>query len=73
VSKWYYCCFFILVLQSCWLLPALDARAQEIRAGKHVPESILHIIYAAAEGLKMLLLAASGIRMARLQNPSENK
>lgn len=62
----------ILVLQSCWLLPALDVRAQEIRAGRQVSKSILHIIYAAAEGLKMLLLVASGIRMARLTKPGEN-
>ena len=47
----------ILILQTFWLLPELDARAQLYMDGQTVQKSNLHFIYILGELLKVLLLS----------------
>jgi hypothetical protein len=47
----------ILLTQTFWLLPALDARALVYISGQTPPPSSLHLIYIIAEGVKLLSLA----------------
>lgn len=54
-----------VVVQSAWLLPALDARATAIVAGVAPPPSAHHSLYAALEAAKALLLAALSIIILR--------
>lgn len=51
----------ILVLQTLWLLPALDTRAELYISGASVPPSNIHLYYVAAEGIKMMALIVLGI------------
>ena len=51
----------VILTQSLWLLPRLDARVAAIIAGAVPPPSPLHVIYIAAEGLKTLWLLAFGL------------
>jgi uncharacterized membrane protein (DUF485 family) len=51
----------ILLAQTLWLLPALDARAGLHISGEPVPRSNLHIYFIAGELIKISLLAAWGI------------
>lgn len=55
----------ILVLQTVWLLPLLDARAEQIINGTVPPQSSLHLIYIVLEGLKALILLCLGIVTTR--------
>ncbi|MFD0940228.1 hypothetical protein [Pedobacter boryungensis] len=55
----------ILIVQTIWLLPALDARAELYITGAAVPPSNLHIYYVAAEGLKMITLLTVAISLLR--------
>ena len=48
----------IILLQCLWLLPELNLRAAAVIAGKPLPPSIHHGVFAAIELLKVLLLAA---------------
>jgi hypothetical protein len=50
----------ILLLQTFWLLPHLDKRADMIRQGQKPQGRSLHIFYASGEVLKCLLLLAYG-------------
>ncbi len=53
--------WLVVLVQTAWLLPALDARAVVIIAGGHPPASTgLHLLYGLAEGLKVLALLAAG-------------
>lgn len=50
-----------VVLQTAWLLPALDARAALIIAGERLPAAPwLHVLYGLAEGAKVLALLGAG-------------
>ncbi len=57
--------FLILVLQTVWLLPALDTRAALHIEGEHVSSSNLHFYYVGAEILKVIGLAVFGINQFR--------
>jgi hypothetical protein len=46
----------IIALEALWLLPVLDARVDAVIAGTPLPPSSHHMLYAAAEGTKLLLL-----------------
>lgn len=46
----------IVAMQTLWLLPVLDARVQVILDGSTPPPSALHMIYIAADALKLVLL-----------------
>lgn len=58
-------CYFvplvILLLQTVWLLPALDARAELHIKGSSVPRSNLHFYYVILELVKVVLLICSGV------------
>jgi hypothetical protein len=54
----------IVALESIWLLPALGARTDAIRAGIAVPPSHLHTGFIVAELGKCLALAHTGTRAA---------
>lgn len=63
----------LLLLQTIWLLPALDARAQMYIAGKTVPKSNLHFYYAIAEALKFVSLLVFGIKLFRPKQTNGGK
>lgn len=46
----------ILLLQTLWLLPALDARAIALQSGQTPPVSNLHFVYVGLEAIKLLSL-----------------
>lgn len=52
-----------LIIQTIWLLPALDDRAQLYIDGQTVPPSNLHVYYVAAEGIKIIGLFMFGIKL----------
>lgn len=51
----------LLIVQSVWLLPVLDHRAQLHIDGAVVPSSAYHIYYVAAETLKVICLLWFGL------------
>ena len=53
----------ILMLQTIWLLPALDIRAEMHINGEIVPPANLHIYYVAGEVLKVFALFLFGIKL----------
>jgi hypothetical protein len=55
----------IVSIQTFWLLPALDARAQLLIDGSPLPASIHHNVFVVVESLKVLALLALGIVAAR--------
>jgi len=50
----------ILVVQTAWILPALNKRAKAIIKGKVLPSSNLHYYYVSIEFIKLLLLIFFG-------------
>lgn len=64
---WAYFLFFlviiILILQTFYFLPALDARAELYIQGKDVPPSNLHFVYVFIEAIKVISLIILGIRL----------
>ena len=57
---------FILIIQSLWLLPALDERALQAIHG-HLPgPSHLHLLYVAGEVVKVAALIILGTRLVRV-------
>lgn len=55
----------ILLLQSIWLLPVLDARAVELLAGNPPPPSNLHLVYIVADASKLILLFVLGASLTK--------
>jgi len=53
----------ILLLQTAWLLPELDARASAIISGQAVPPSYLHFYFVGAELIKTFLIISYGIKL----------
>jgi hypothetical protein len=53
----------LLLLQTVWLLPALDERARQVIQGMNVASSKLHIYFVAFELIKVASLAVFGISM----------
>jgi hypothetical protein len=53
----------ILVAQTFWLLPVLDARAEIIIQGNKPPESYLHLTYIVTEFIKVICLSIFGIKL----------
>lgn len=51
----------LLIAQSVWLLPALDARAELYIQHKDVPASSLHFYYTGMELVKVISLLCTGI------------
>lgn len=57
--------FVLLLLQTVWLLPLLNARAEQVIAGVAAPHSNNHLIFIAFETLKFLLLFILGVSMLK--------
>jgi uncharacterized membrane protein (DUF485 family) len=57
--------FLILVVQTAYLLPVLDARAETIIKGLDVEPSSLHFIYVGIEAVKVISLIIFGIRLIK--------
>ncbi|MFZ6032684.1 MULTISPECIES: hypothetical protein [unclassified Melioribacter] len=57
----YYIPLLILILQTFWLLPILDARAELYITGQNVPESNIHFVYVVLEIIKVVCLFIFGI------------
>lgn len=55
----------LLLIQTLWLLPALDARIPLYQQGLEVPSSPLHLYYVVAELFKVTLLFIVGIRFLK--------
>lgn len=53
----------LLLLQTFWLLPALDARAETVIQNGPAPPSQLHFVYVAFEVVKVVALVVFGIRL----------
>ena len=53
--------FLILIVQTVWLLPALDHRAELIIQGQLLPPSKLHFYYVGLEVIKVVCLFIFGI------------
>lgn len=60
----------ILMLQTFWLLPALDVRAELIIKGENIPSSSLHLFYIVFEVIKVVLLFIMGIMALNSKPPS---
>ncbi|MDB5235713.1 MAG: hypothetical protein JWR44_2706 [Hymenobacter sp.] len=56
---------FFVLMQTAWLLPALDVRAEALLSGHTPPPNYLHPVYIAAEALKLLLLLSTGVMAYR--------
>ena len=55
----------LLILETVWLLPVLDARAVEVIGGTAAPRSNAHFIYIAFDAAKFILLFALGASIAK--------
>lgn len=55
----------ILLAETVWLLPVLDRRAVAVIAGTADPFSNLHVVYIVLDAVKLILLLALGIVVAR--------
>ena len=55
----------ILLLETAWLLPVLDARAELVIAGIEQPYSNMHVIYIVLDAIKLVALLALGIVTTR--------
>lgn len=60
VHIWFLVPILLLVAQTVWLLPALDARAEMHIQGQEVPESSLHFVYVGFEVVKVAALFIFG-------------
>jgi len=56
----------VLALETIWLLPVLDRRAEARLTGKQPPASSFHFIFVAAEAAKLICLVAGGVRLLKL-------
>ena len=57
----------LLIIQTIWLLPALDVRAEMHIQGQHVSASNLHFYYVAMEAVKVCCLSIFGITLFKSQ------
>ncbi|MEJ8800798.1 hypothetical protein [Pontibacter sp. H249] len=55
----------LLLLQTIWLLPAMDKRAELIISGAELPRSTLHFYYIGAELIKVISLVIFGVQLFR--------
>lgn len=63
----FYLAVFVLLIQTVWVLPALDARAQQYINGKEVTHSYYHFYYVVMEILKVGSLFIFSIKLFREQ------
>ena len=65
------CIALILFVETVWLLPALDVRAEQVIAGTAEPFSNLHLFYIAFDAIKLILLFLLGTLMFKRHLRSE--
>ena len=53
----------VVIIQSLWLLPALDERVQILVSGGQLTGSSLHLIYVLLEVLKIVILSIIGLQI----------
>jgi len=58
----FYLAAVIVLLQTVWMLPALDVRAAEVIAGKESGTSMLHLYYIVIEFIKVISLFIFGVQ-----------
>lgn len=65
----------LLLIQTFWLFPLLDARTMQVINGTAEPYSNLHVIYIVFDSIKVLLLLVLGISLTRtnLQMVSQSR
>jgi len=65
--QWHYILFFIalivLILQTVYFLPALDARAELYIQQEPVPPSNMHFVYVIVEAVKVISLIVFGLKL----------
>lgn len=59
----FYAVVILLILQTFWLLPQLDSRAQLLIEGKELPASNLHVYYVGMEIAKTVCLFIFSIKL----------
>jgi len=57
--------FVLLLLQTVWLLPLLNIRAEQVIAGETAPYSYNHLIFIAFEVVKFILLFVLGASLLK--------
>ena len=55
----------VVLAQTLWLRPRLDARTRQVIAGKELPPADLHLAYVASEAIKLAALLALGLTASR--------
>lgn len=65
--------FILLLLETVWLLPALDVRAQQVIDGTAAPYSGMHIIYIVFDSIKAVLLFTVGILITKRSLGNQNE
>lgn len=55
----------ILAVETLWLLPVLDVRAEQVMSGTEPPFSAMHLVYIVLDGLKVTVLLVMGITIVR--------
>jgi len=63
----------LLALETVWLLPALDVRAEAVIQGTAAPFSQMHLLYIAFDAIKFLLLFALGVTIAKQNLRFDNR
>ncbi|MCZ8284405.1 MAG: hypothetical protein O9353_03030, partial [Bacteroidia bacterium] len=64
-NLFFYLPLVLLIIQTTWLLPALDTRAQMHIDGKVVPASNLHLYYVGIEIIKTIFLFIYSIKFLK--------
>lgn len=67
INPLYMVVVLVLILQTVWLLPALDVRAQHYIDAKNVPHANLHFYFVIAEVVKVVALFIFGIKLFKLE------
>lgn len=62
----------LLIVESVWLLPALDARATLIIEGEILTESMLHLYYVLFEIIKTVCLVMYGMKLLKRMQINSN-
>ncbi len=58
----FYLAALIVLIQTLWMLPALDARATEVIAGNDSGTSLMHLYYIIIEFVKVISLVVFGVQ-----------
>ncbi len=59
----YFIALLMLIMETIWALPALDARAELYIQGQEIPSSNLHFYYVGMEIIKVACLTIFGIKL----------